>query len=57
MNTILDPSQGDNASVFKNSNIYGGEEIIPEGAVYLTPGCQTSLSDKQEAWVENGGTV
>lgn len=57
MNTILDPSQGDNASVFKNSNIYRGEEIIPEGAVYLPPGCQTFLSDKQEAWVENGGTV
>lgn len=57
MNTILDPSQGDNASVYKNSNIYRGEEIIPERAVYLPPGCQTFLSDKQEAWVENGGTV
>lgn len=57
MNTILDPGQGDNASVYKNSNIYRGEEIILERAVYLPPGCQTFLSDKQEAWVENGGTV
>lgn len=54
---ILDPSQDNNTNVFKNSNFYRGEEIMPEGAVYLTPGCQTSLSRQAGKWVENGGTV
>lgn len=36
MNIILDSSQGDNTNVFQNSNIYGGEENIPEGDVYLS---------------------
>lgn len=44
MNITLDHSQGDNTNVFQNSNIYRGEENIPEGAVDLTPGCQGALS-------------
>lgn len=48
MNIILDPSQGDNTNVFQNSNIYRGEESIPEGDACPTPGCQAALTRQAE---------
>lgn len=44
MYITLDPNQGDNTNVFQNLNTYRGEENIPEGDAYLTPGCQAALS-------------
>lgn len=58
MNVSFDPSQGDNTDVFHNLDLYRGWERTPEDAACsLLLEVKQSYPDKQEAWVENGGTA